>query len=351
MIDTKLDAIDKEYAGIEERLNGSPPPAAPERQELLKKHSQLSPVVLKIRELKKVYRDLAEAEAILKGPDKDLHSLAEAEKAEAQRRIAELEKEIRIELIPKDPNDKKNVFLELRAGAGGDEAALFNMELMRMYSKFCAGRGWKVEVVDMTATGLDGLKQATLYIKGEGAYSWLKFEGGVHRVQRVPATEASGRIHTSTCTVATLPEAEEVDIEINPKDLRVDTYRAGGAGGQNVNKVETAIRITHIPTNTVVQCQDERSQGQNRLKAMLILRSKLAAVAREEAAKTQSEDRKRQVGTGDRSEKIRTYNFPQSRLTEHRLEQSWHNLREIMEGNLTPVLEALRKEEQELKMR
>jgi len=232
------------------------------------------------------------------------------------------------------------------AGAGGDEAALFAAELLRMYQRFAQDKGWRVELAEYTGTGLKGCKQATLYINGQGAFSWLKFEGGVHRVQRVPVTEASGRIHTSTCTVAVMAEAEETEVEINPKELRIDTYRAGGAGGQNVNKVETAIRITHIPTNIVVQCQDERSQGQNRIKAMAMLRAKLAAILVEQAAALATEDRRRQVGTGERSEKIRTYNFPQNRLTDHRLEQSWYNLPEILEGNIGPALEAMRKDEE-----
>ena len=216
-----------------------------------------------------------------------------------------------------------------------------------MYSRFAEGRGWKVSVVELSKTGLKGVKQGVLAIEGAGAYGWLKFEGGVHRVQRVPATEASGRIHTSTVTVAIMAEVEEEEIKIDPKDLRIDTYRAGGAGGQNVNKVETAIRITHIPSGVVVACQEERSQGQNRLRAMSVLASRLAAASKEKAFSAQTEARRVQVGTGDRSEKIRTYNFPQNRLTEHRLEQSWHSLPLVMEGELGPVLEALRRAEED----
>ena len=347
----KIDDLKSEFRSVEERLAAAPAPAPAERQKLARRHAELAPLMRLTDEEARLSRALEDAEALLRSPEAEMRELAAAEKTETLAKLERLRAELRLELLPKDPRDAKNVFLEVRAGAGGDEAALFAAELVRMYTYFAQERGWRPELVEFTGTGLKGAKEATLYIKGEGAFSWLKFEGGVHRVQRVPVTEASGRIHTSTCTVAVMPEAEETEVDINPKDLRVDTYRAGGAGGQNVNKVETAIRITHLPTNTVVQCQDERSQGQNRLKAMMMLRAKLAAVAVEKASAQEAQDRRRQVGTGERSEKIRTYNFPQNRVTDHRLEQSWYNLPVILEGAITPVLEAMRKDEEERRLK
>ena len=343
---SKTDLLQAEFASIEARLASSDPPPPVERQQLAKRHTELMPLVALFKERDASRRELRELEQLLAGSDAELRQLAAEERPGVEKRLAELDEKVRQALLPRDPRDSKNVFLEVRAGAGGDEAALFAAELLRMYQRFAQDKGWRVELAEYTGTGLKGCKQATLYINGQGAFSWLKFEGGVHRVQRVPVTEASGRIHTSTCTVAVMAEAEETEVEINPKELRIDTYRAGGAGGQNVNKVETAIRITHIPTNIVVQCQDERSQGQNRIKAMAMLRAKLAAILVEQAAALATEDRRRQVGTGERSEKIRTYNFPQNRLTDHRLEQSWYNLPEILEGNIGPALEAMRKDEE-----
>jgi peptide chain release factor 1 len=281
--------------------------------------------------------------------DAEMGPMAHDELPPVQARAAALEQEILLDLLPKDPIDEKNSYLEVRAGAGGDEAALFAAELLRMYTRFAENKGWKVEVQDASTSG-KGLKSAVVFITGKDVYSWLRYEGGVHRVQRVPATEAAGRIHTSTATVAVMPEVEEVEVTIKADDLKVDTYRAGGAGGQNVNKVETAVRITHIPTGFIVECQEERSQGRNRERAMKRLYAMMADAERTKAAASSASARRTQVGTGDRSEKIRTYNFPQSRVTEHRLEKSWHNLAAIMEGDLGDVLQALREEARRLRM-
>ena len=342
-METKLTRLADEYAAIEVKLSAGRMAQA-EMKELSRRHSELAPVVVRIRDLGKVERELADLEALLKGGDAEMRALAAVEKPTLEKRLAELSEQIKRDLLPKDLRDDKSVFLEIRAGAGGEEAALFAAELLRLYTRFAEIRGWKAELMELSATGLKGVKQAVIYLQGQGAYGWLAHEGGVHRVQRVPATEGSGRIHTSTVTVAVMPEVEENEITIKSEDLKIDTYRAGGAGGQNVNKVETAIRITHIPSGVIVQCQEERSQLKNRQKAMKMLQAKLAEAERVRAQAQDVQARRSQVGTGDRSEKIRTYNFPQNRMTDHRLERSWHNLPAIMEGDIGAALEALREE-------
>jgi len=316
-------------------------------QQLSREHSRLVPVVDQFKLYRRRVRDKKDLLGLIQSTDPDLQKMALEELAKLESEITVLEEHLQLAILPKDPNEDRNIILEIRAGAGGDEAGLFAADLLRMYTRFAEARGWSFEPLDSSVSERGGIKEAVVQISGPQVWSYFKFERGVHRVQRVPVTEASGRIHTSTATVAVLPEAEEVDIRIDPSELRIDTYRASGAGGQHVNKTESAIRITHMPSGIVVACQDERSQGKNRAKAMKFLRSKLLEQSQEKQAKEISQSRRSQVGTGDRSEKIRTYNFPQDRITDHRINFNVHNLPSVMEGNLGPLIQELQKREQE----
>jgi peptide chain release factor 1 len=309
--------------------------------DLNRERIDLEPIVDRSREYRRNLQRLEEARQLLAGEDAELTALAEAEVAELEPRIAELEDELKQLLVPKDPRDEKNVFVEIRAGAGGEEAAIFAADLFRMYSRYAERQGWKVEMMDSNAIGIGGFKEVVFQVKGRGAFSKLKYESGVHRVQRVPATESSGRIHTSTATVAVLAEVEEVDVAIPDSDLKIDVFRSSGAGGQNVQKNATAIRITHLPTGMVVAVQDERSQLQNKLRALSILRARLYEIEEEKRRSAEDADRRSQVGSGERSEKIRTYNYPQNRVTDHRINLSIFNLPTVMEGNIDQFIEEL----------
>ena len=340
----KLTAVEERYEEVG-RLLMQPDVASDQAQftKLMKEHKQLTPLVETYRAYAKALSDGEEARQILDEPglERDMKELAEEELADAKEREEKLAEELKILMLPKDPNDDKNVIVEIRGGAGGEEAALFAGVLMRMYSMYAENRRWKVEIMNANETELGGYKEVSFMVEGEGAYSRLKYESGVHRVQRVPETETAGRIHTSTVTVAVLPEAEEVEVDINPADLQIDTYRSGGAGGQHVNKTESAIRITHLPTGLVVECQDERSQHKNKEKAMKVLRSRLYEKMLEEQNQQIASDRKSQVGTGDRSERIRTYNYPQGRVTDHRIGLTLYKLEQILNGDLDEVIDAL----------
>jgi peptide chain release factor 1 len=314
---------------------------------LRKEHAESLEIVERFREYRELLARIGEARHILgESADRELVELAQSELADLTAREAALEAELTRLLLPRDPNDDKNVFVEVRAGAGGDEAALFAAELARMYQKYAERQRWKVEVMDASPTGVGGLKEIVFFIQGRGAWSRLKFERGVHRVQRVPVTESAGRIHTSTVTVAVLPEAEDVEVRVDEKDLRVDVYRSSGPGGQGVNTTDSAVRITHLPTGLVVTCQDERSQIKNRAKAMRVLKARLLERAQEEQQAAIAADRRAQVGTGERSERIRTYNFPQARVTDHRIGLTLHRLPAVLEGDLDELIEALAAAEQ-----
>ncbi|MDF2632498.1 MAG: prfA [Caproiciproducens sp.] len=339
-----LDVFEKRYEELNQKLYD---PSVLSNQamytELMKEYRNITPIVEKYREYVKANRSMAEAREMMdeSGTDRDLKEMADEEFQSAKVDIERFTEELKLLLLPRDPNDERNVIVEIRGGAGGEEAALFSAVLYRMYTMYAESRGWKTEILNTNETEIGGLKEISFMITGDGAYSRLKYESGVHRVQRVPETETQGRVHTSTATVAVLPEAEEVELEINPKDLQIDTFRSSGAGGQHINKTSSAIRITHLPTGTVVECQDERSQYKNKDKAMKVLRSRLfEAKLQEHDAKIASE-RKSQVGTGDRSERIRTYNYPQGRLTDHRIGLTIYRLDDILNGNIDEVIDAL----------
>lgn len=339
----KLEAAESRYEEITHKLSDPQVIADQDSyRKLMIEHSDLEEIVLKYREYKNVKSEISDLKEMLNEKlDKDLKEMAEMELDECVEKLEKIEEQLKVLLLPKDPNDERNVIVEIRGGAGGEEAALFAGVLFRAYSRYAERNRWKMEILDSNPTELGGFKEVVFSIEGKGAYSRLKYESGVHRVQRVPTTEASGRIHTSTITVAVLPEVDDVEVDINPADLQIDTYRAGGAGGQHVNKTESAIRITHLPTGLVVTCQDERSQHKNRDKAMKVLRSKLYEMAQQQQDSDVAQERKSQVGTGDRSERIRTYNYPQGRVTDHRIGLTLYKLDEILDGDLDEVIDAL----------
>ena len=344
----KLQAIIEKHAHLAEQMTD---PDIYGNQEKLtaiaKEHSTMENVVSVGKEYISVLDQIADDEDILEGDDEELKQIAQEELDELEKRLITLEEKLKVLLLPKDPNDDKNLILEIRAGTGGDEAALFAADLFRIYTRYAERKNWTLKVMDSSDTGIGGIKEAIVSIQGKGAFGMLKYESGVHRVQRVPKTETSGRVHTSAATLAVLQEAEDVDIEVNEADLKIDTYRASGAGGQHVNKTESAIRITHIPTGLVVTCQDESSQHKNRAAALKVLKSRLLAAEQEKVAQERAAERKSLVSTGDRSAKIRTYNFPQGRVTDHRINFTSYRLNEILDGDITELIEKLKIAEQQ----
>ena len=344
MFEEKLNIFEKRYKELSNKLYQPDIASDPEEyQRIMKEYKEIEPIVEEYGRYKKAKSTIDEASEIINDStaDSEMKELTQEESIAAKTELEESRQNIKLLLLPKDPNDERNVIVEIRGGAGGEEAALFSAVLYRMYSMYADKKGFKTELLNVNATELGGYKEISFMINGQGAYSRLKFESGVHRVQRVPETETQGRIHTSTVTVAVLPEAEDVELEINPKDLQIDTFRSSGAGGQHINKTESAIRITHLPTGTVVECQDERSQYKNKDKAMRVLKSRLLQVKRDEQAQAVAKERKSQVGTGDRSERIRTYNYPQSRVTDHRIGLTLYKLDEILNGSIDEIIDAL----------
>ena len=341
---SRLDIFDKRYNELEKRMYDPDVVSDPDvYRKVMQEYAQIEPVVKKYREYKAAQQTIDDSLMILEDSDSDdeLRELAASELDEAKRSLPALEEELKILLLPKDPNDERNVIVEIRGGTGGEESSLFAYDLFRMYSMYAERRGYKIEVVSLNETGLGGYKEVSFIVSGAGAYSRFKFESGTHRVQRVPQTESSGRIHTSAATVAVLPEADDVEVDINPNDLEIDTFRSSGAGGQHINKTSSAIRITHKPTGLVVECQDERSQYKNKDKAMKVLKSRLLKMEQDKQNEAIASDRRSQVGSGDRSEKIRTYNYPQSRVTDHRIGLTLYKLDEIMNGDLDEIIDAL----------
>ena len=341
---SRLAIFDKRYNELEKRMYEPDVVSDPDRyREVMREYASIEPVVKKYREYQSAQQTIEDSLMILDdaSSDDELRELASIELDDAKRQLPELEEELKILLLPKDPNDERNVIVEIRGGTGGEESSLFAYDLYRMYSMYAERRGYKIEVINLNETGLGGYKEVSFIVSGAGAYSRFKFESGTHRVQRVPKTESSGRIHTSAVTVAVLPEADDVEVDINPNDLEIDTFRSSGAGGQHINKTSSAIRITHKPTGMVVECQDERSQYKNKDKAMKVLKSRLLKIEQDKQHEAIASDRRSQIGSGDRSEKIRTYNYPQSRVTDHRIGLTLYKLDEIMNGDLDEIIDAL----------